>query len=57
MFIFQKIWCALFSCNTLFEIRFFALLPSNLRISGLHLSYFRKQKNLEIIRIECEHIT
>ena len=29
MFIFQKIWRAWFSCNTRFEIRPFALLPTN----------------------------
>ena len=29
MFTFQKIWRALFSCNTLFEIHPFALLPMN----------------------------
>ena len=29
MFVFRKIWLALFSCNTRFEIRPFALLPSN----------------------------
>ena len=28
MFIFRKIWRALFSCNTRFEIRPFALLPT-----------------------------
>ena len=27
MFFFRKIWHALFSCNTCFEIRHFALLP------------------------------
>ena len=27
--VFQKIWCALFSWNTHFEIRLFALLPTN----------------------------
>ena len=31
MFIFWKIWRALFSCNTHFEIRPFALLPTILR--------------------------
>ena len=29
MFVFRKIWRALFSCNTRFEIRPFALLPTN----------------------------
>ena len=29
MFVFRKIWHALFSLNTRFEIRPFALLPSN----------------------------
>ena len=30
MFVFRKIWCALFSWNTRFEIRpFLALLPTN----------------------------
>ena len=28
MFVFRKIWRALFSCNTRFEIRSFALLPT-----------------------------
>ena len=28
MFVFRKIWCALFSCNTHFEIRPFALLAT-----------------------------
>ena len=28
MFAFQKIWCALFSCNICFEIRSFILLPT-----------------------------
>ena len=27
MFVFREIWCALFSCNSRFEIRPFALLP------------------------------
>ena len=31
MFVFQKIWRALFSWNTRFEIRPFALLPTNSR--------------------------
>ena len=29
MFTFQKFWRALFSCETTFEIRLFALLPTN----------------------------
>ena len=29
MFVFRKIWRALFSCNTRFEIRHFALLPTD----------------------------
>ena len=29
MFVFRKIWRALFSCNTRFEIRPFILLPTN----------------------------
>ena len=28
MFVFRKIWRILFSCNTLFEVRPFALLPT-----------------------------
>ena len=28
MFVFRKIWCTLFSCNTRSEIRPFALLPT-----------------------------
>ena len=39
MFIFWKIWCALFSCNSHFEICLFALLPTKwllmYRIKGL----------------------
>ena len=31
MFVFQKIWCALFSCNAGFEICPFALTPTNTR--------------------------
>ena len=32
MFVFQKIWYTLFSCNTRFEIRPFALLPKTFGI-------------------------
>ena len=32
MFVFWKIWHALFSCNTCFEIRPLALLPTNYTI-------------------------
>ena len=34
MCVFWKIWRALFSCNTRFEIRPFALLPTNLFLSA-----------------------
>ena len=45
MFVFWKIWCALFSWNTHFEIRFFALSPtiSQIKLSFINLlnkSYF-----------------
>ena len=46
MLVFQKIWHALFSCNTLFEIHPFVLLPTNCSlgtsIKGVHtyLAYF-----------------
>ena len=33
MFVFQKIWRALFSCNTQFEIRPFALLPTKINLT------------------------
>ena len=33
MFVFRKIWRALFSCNTHSEIRPFALLPTNCLLS------------------------
>ena len=39
MFVFRKIWRALFSCNTRFEIRIFALLPTN---SASKVFNFRK---------------
>ena len=32
MSVFRKIWRALFSCNTRFEIHAFALLPTNLAL-------------------------
>ena len=32
MFVFRKIWRALFSCNTRFEIHLFAFLPTNSRL-------------------------
>ena len=39
MFIFRKIWPALFSCYLRFDIRLFALLPTNYRLS-LTCSFF-----------------
>ena len=39
MFIFRKIWRALFSCNTCFEIRPFALVIAR-RINDLGQVYF-----------------
>ena len=43
MFVFQKIWRALFSCNTGFEIRLFALLPTS-------CYYFRAEQELLLRR-------
>ena len=56
MFVFQKIWCALFSSNTCFEIRPFALLPTIFiilseykRITKLfNKQHFYKQRQAEI---------
>ena len=44
MFVFRKIWRALFSWNTRFEIRPFALLPRNFRF------YFRVFQNYLLFR-------
>ena len=40
MFIFHKIWCTLFFCNTDFEIRDFALLPTKYFGNSLKLVKF-----------------
>ena len=46
MFVFRKIWCALSSCNTRFEIRPFALPPTNcLKLALISLSYFSPETN------------
>ena len=42
MFIFRKIWRALFSWNTRFEIRPFALLQTNYFRKTLHFRYLRR---------------
>ena len=40
MFVFRKIWCALFSCYLRFEIHPFALLPMNYASNScLHRKY------------------
>ena len=44
MFVFQKIWCALFSCNTRFVIRPFAWLPTNKGSSICTYSNYSKKK-------------
>ena len=45
MFIFRKIWCALFSWNTHFEIRPFALLPTNSEASNIFNQSTKWMKN------------
>ena len=48
MFVFQKIWRALFSCSTRFEIRLFALLPMNSEpLEHLTLSFSWKYLTLK----------
>ena len=48
MFVFRKIWRALFSWNTRFEIRPFALLPTK----SQYLRNILEQPNLELIAAE-----
>ena len=43
MFVFRKIWCALFSCNTCFEFRPFALLTTNCRFFTYPVKIYFKQ--------------
>ena len=50
MFVFQKICRALFSCNTRYDIRPFALLPTNLH-STQHLL---NKRNIKICDDEIE---
>ena len=45
MSIFWKIWQALFSCNTRFEIRLFTLLPANFHFSEIIIVF----KNLILL--------
>ena len=61
MFGFRKIWCILFSCNTRFEIRPLALLPTKLKLVLLTLlniyssaSCWNKQrKNIGSVSSRC----
>ena len=57
MFVFRTIWCALFSCNTRFEIRHFALLPTKHAQTDKHLylctgEYRYNYANMRCIKIE-----
>ena len=56
MFVFQKIWCVLFSCNIRFEILSFPLLPTNYRyIEGIFLYELKRGKHLPKIA-ELNHL-
>ena len=52
MFVFRKIWRALFSCNTRFEIRPFAILPTiwfnvnSIHVNSIHFKPMKTAKNL-----------
>ena len=51
MFVFRKIWRALFSCNILFQIRPFALLPTSYderAIQSVSLSSGLKNENFRL---------
>ena len=54
MFVFQKILRALFYCNTRFDIRPFALLPTKY-LEGLSKSIATKCRELEKI-LECDNL-
>ena len=45
MFVFRNFWRPLFSCNTGFEIRLFALLPMNTKST----SFFRKSDIVSVL--------
>ena len=54
MFVFRKIWCALFSGNTRSEIRPFTLLPTKLeRQFKRYFKGFRMHSTLWFIRKTC----
>ena len=56
MFVFRKIWRALFSCNALFKIRPFDLLPTNYQIIwDVLISILAKTKTFE--RFTVSHHT
>ena len=52
MFVFLKTWCALFSCNTRFEIRPFALLPTILSplLQFYLLKNYKKTSRFSVFR-------
>ena len=55
MFIFWNIWCALFSCVNCFEIRLFALLPTIINLSTLHLLSGLQFVDARFVRVLVGH--
>ena len=51
MFVFQKIWCTLFFCNTRYQIPPVALIPTSLRST----QHFLNKRNIETCDDESEN--
>ena len=52
MFIFRKIWRALFSCNNRFEIRHFVLLATKCELTPNNFGCFRQYVKELVIQVE-----